>query len=227
RSTWRIGSWTSGLRMSSPSRGAAARVPELPRREARPRRSGERAVELSAPAGPIERRDVPDLLRDDTDTADAGAAEPPPHREDEGVEDRLRAPRLGSLEDGHVDRPGRVVEREEDDALAAPYRRRLRGDLDARDHHPGVAPLPPEVPGADDVEVLHQALEERHQVAGAVDAEDLELRADALRVVVVAEGGLHRLVDGERELVALPRGFRGHRLEEPVPAAPGARLAPE
>src|SRR4051794_37396621 len=104
--------------MSSPSRGAAARVPELARREARPRRSGERAIELSPAAGPVERRDVPDLLRDDTDSADAGASEPPPHREDEGMEHRLRAPRLGPLEHRHVDRAGRVVEREEDDALA-------------------------------------------------------------------------------------------------------------
>src|SRR5436190_7493543 len=112
--------------MSSPSRGAAARVPELPRRKARRGRRAERAVELSTPPGSVERRDVPDLLRGDTDTADAGAPEPPPYREDEGVEHRLRALRLDALEHRHVDRPGRVVECEEDDALAAPHRGGLR-----------------------------------------------------------------------------------------------------
>src|SRR5438445_632896 len=54
------------------------------------------------------------------------------------MEHGLRDLGLDRLEDRHLDRPGGVIERHEDDPLTAPDRRRLRSDLDPRDHHPGI-----------------------------------------------------------------------------------------
>ncbi len=200
-------------------------MPQLPRRgtaggRTRPEGVPQRALAPRA----MERRQLPGVLGDDTDPPSAGPADRTAHGQHERVEDRLGDPRLRALEHRDVDRPCRVVEREEDDPLPAPDRRRLRGHLHPRHHHVRAGPLPPQIARTDDAEVGEQRLEERDQVAAGVHAEDLELGAHPLGVGVLGQpkgqlpGSAHEV---ERQLIADPLGPRHHGCVHAI--APGPR----
>jgi hypothetical protein len=103
------------------------------------------------------------------------------------VEHGLGDPRLDALEHRHVDRAGRVVQREEDDPLPAADRGGLRGHLHPDHEDPFVGPAPPQVLRARCAQVGDQRLEEAHEVPARVQAEHLELGADPLGVRVLGK----------------------------------------
>ena len=117
------------------------------------------------------------------------------------MEHRPRALGLHPLEHRDVYGPGRVVQRQEDDPLSAPDRRRLRGYLHPRHHHPRVVTLLPQVGRAHHTEIVQERLEERHDVPGRVHPEHLELRPNHLRIGVLGQVRVDRVVHCQCELL--------------------------
>ncbi len=97
---------------------------------------GERLVQPALAPGAHQPAQVPRRLGVDAHPARAGAVDRALDHQQPGVEHRPRAAVVHALEEGRVVHPGRVVQRQEDDPLAALHRRGLRRDLHPRHPHP-------------------------------------------------------------------------------------------
>ena len=180
-------------------------------------------------AGPLPERVQPGQLPAaggaQRDAAAAGTAQLAADDQQPGVEDRGGVGTLGVLEERRVDRPGGVVEGQEDDPAPGPDRRGLGGDLDPGDQQLGLAAPAQEVlaaGGAERVEELGVGVDD---VPAGVEAEDLELGAHPLLGVHLGQpadlpvAGLVAEVEGELD--------RGDRVGRPGRLGLGGGLRPD
>ena len=122
-----------------------------------------------------QRRQLPRAGGEHRDPARPRAPDRAAHEEQPGVEDRRRVGPLHVLEEGRVDRPGRVVDGEEDDAAAGADRRGLGGDLDPGDEDLRPAAYREHVAAAGHAERVEHRRVEVHDVSARVEPEDVEL----------------------------------------------------
>ena len=135
---------------------------------------------------------------------------------------------LHVLEEGGVDRPGRVVEGEEHDPAPGPDRGCLGGDLHPGDEDLGPAALPEQVGGPGHLDRVEERVVEPHDVPARVETEDLQLGTHPLGVVHLGQPADlavdRRVAEVQRELDGGDRAGPSGRLRLPGGLLPDAGL---
>ena len=159
----------------------------------------------------------------------AGAAQLAADHQQPGVEDGGGVGALGVLEERRVDRPGGVVEGQEDDPAPGADRRGLGGDLDPGDQQLGLAAPGQQVAAAGHPELVEERGVGVDDVPAGVEAEDLELGPHPLLGRHLGQPGHlalgRRVAELEGELDRVDRRRRRGRLRLRRRARPDPGLA--